>query len=249
MIQVVKRTFEILAILNEHGPLVLRDIATRAGLQKTTCHNILKSLADMDIVRCKRGGIYQIGDELRQLASLPVSNNTLKKVSSNYVERLAQITGETVILAVIRDQALQVLFAVEGAQEIVVRTTAHKNGSIYRWATGRVLLAHQTPANIARIIGDLGAPKQEDWPDVAGDLSLLNNELTQIRTLEILEKPAMSEGIASVACPIKKLDGRVVAALGISIPEYRMRHDNISNISRHLHQTALAVSQELSTVQ
>ena len=82
MIQVVKRVFEILSIFREHGALPLKEVAELSSLQKTTCHNILKSLADIGILECPRPGVYQIGNELRRLASTPISDKALTKLAS-----------------------------------------------------------------------------------------------------------------------------------------------------------------------
>lgn len=241
MIQVIQRVFDILSILREAGPLPLKTITERATLQKSTCHNILKSLAELDIVNCPKPGIYQIGRGLERLTGLSVRDEILAEKASIHVERLAKTCGETVILGILRDVTVKVLYAVEGGMEVVVRADAHRNGSLYRWATGRLLLSHQPPAAISGIISRLGLPSIQDWPSVKGNRKNFLTQLAEIRGKEILERSEGKAGLVSLACPILDSEGRVIAALGVSIPAYRAA-EKTPEISTLL----LAVSEDIT---
>ncbi len=245
MIQVVKRVFEILSILSECESLPLREITKRVSLKKTTCHNILKSLADLEIVKSPRLGYYQLGEGLHCLTSVPVNDKLLNDLASIHVERLAKQTGETAILSVLHDFKVNILCEAEGDKEVVVRLGAHKQGSIYRWATGRILLAHESTPVIEKIIKELGNPTKKDWPEVESDLSMLLKELEQIKKMKILTRSASMKHVISTASPIRRKDGRVVAAVGVSIPGFRA-HYRIEEVERKLLETANAIELELS---
>jgi DNA-binding IclR family transcriptional regulator len=247
MIQVVKRVFDILAIIRENGALPLKEVAELSSLQKTTCHNILKSLVETGVLECPRSGVYQIGNELRRLASTPISDKALIKIASGHVERLAENTGETVVLGVLRGNMVEVLCSSEGAHVVVVRTGAHKQGSVYHWATGRVLLGHESKQIRAKIRRELGPPTMQEWPEAARHPERIEADLDQIRNMEIVTRVAGKDGVLSLACPVRRGDDKVIAALGISLPGFRA-DDNIEGKGRELLLAAEAISHDLSEI-
>jgi DNA-binding IclR family transcriptional regulator len=247
MIQVVKRVFEVLSLLRESGPLPLREIAEGVELKKTTCHNILKSLAELGVVECPSPGVYRIGPELRLLAELPISDKTLIDVASIHIERLAKATGETVVLAVLRGATVGLLDTREGARDIVVRSGAHRRGSPYRWATGRLLLAHASEPVLTAIRSELGFPSPDDWPEVAAAPDGFDREMARIRGLDVLVRPANVEGAVSLASPLRRVDGRVIAALGLALPGFRAE-DRLAQARTELVRTADVINSELAAL-
>ena len=222
MIQIVNRIFSLLSILNELGPLPLRDVARLAKLRKTTCHNILKSLTEIKMVELASPGCYRLGPGLSLLASSPLSDDFLTKKSSMYMEQLARQTGEAVVLTVLRGTIVHVVCATEGEHDVVVRSRAHEAGAVYRWATGRLLLAHrQSRCGIGELVDLFGLPSEEDWPEVGADAAKLALELERIRAMDILELHSNMRGVVLLASPVRDAVGRVLAALGMPIPAYR----------------------------
>lgn len=245
MIQVVKRVFDLLSILRRVGPMPLKDLAEAAGLNKTTCHNILKSLHQLDMVDCPEPGVYRIGGGLRHLASVPVDRQTLTAAAEDHVRQLAGRTGESTILAMLEGTDVKVVCSAEGAREVVVRREVQHSGSVYFWATGRVLLAWADTETVDRIVDQLGLPRKADWPETAGSRKKLDTQLKAVRRKKVLERPAGDGGVLTLAAPVRDTDGNVVAALGMAVPGYRARRE-LTDHRRHLHATAEAITRRLA---
>lgn len=226
MIKVIDKAFNIVEHLasDPYKVFSLADIADEFGMDHGTCANILKTMALRGYVQKSgpRQG-YKLGYKFYDLSGVPVSNDELTALAQPFVNELAEKINESVILSSIKNDKRVVLFHTVPQQEIVVKTNIEKN--IYATNTGRVILAHYSPEKLSRIIGRIGLPAKEDWPEVftSGRLdSQMINRLTEIRLAgyEIYR----SKNIEGVAAPLFR-DGKVVGSIGVYLPLFRMKDE------------------------
>src|SRR5262249_20809542 len=103
-IQVIGRMMNLLDILATHpAPVALKQLALESGLHPSTAHRILAVMVNHQFVERDEPGHYHLGIRLVELGNLVKSRISIRKVAFPYMQVLQRALGETVHLAVRRD--------------------------------------------------------------------------------------------------------------------------------------------------
>lgn len=227
MILVLGKALNILELLG-YAPgteLPMSEIADKLNMDRGTCANILKTLADRGYVQqsAPRQG-YKLGYMAYNLVNSSVNNDELTKIARDDVMRLGQSLNESAILSVIRNDKRIVLLQTTPDREVTINTKIAK--SIWSANTGRVILANYTPVHQEKFIIRNGIPTKEEWPEIyrsnnpAGELKNLLSTI-RISGYEIFTD---QNDITGFAAPIFR-DGHVAGSVGIYLPSYRVNNE------------------------
>ncbi len=245
MIQVLHRAFDILEMCAKKPEKVysLSDIADKLQLNHTTCANILKTLVTRNYIEqvgYKKG--YRLGAMAYHLTGSFSFRKDLVQLAKKQMEELVEELNETCILSVLRKSDLKrvVLYEVQSQNELSVRTTLEKDA--YNAATGRLLLSFQPEKEIDKIIEKFGLPTRISWPE-ATTVENLKHELNKIRQDGIVHQYD-SNHIVGLSMPIMK-DEKMIASLGIYMPEIRYQGEMKAVAQNRLNQAVLAINNNL----
>ena len=117
------------------------------------------------------------------------------------------------------------------------RLPAHCSG------VGKVLLAHQEWSTVTALVEGQGF--LAFTPNTITDLDKLADELEQVRQRGYAyDHEEVALGLCCVAAPIRDIDGKVIAAISLSVPAYRFypQQDNYTSI---ILKTATRISEKL----
>lgn len=246
MIQVIHRALNILEIIarNPEKEWSLSEIANELELNHGTCANIIKTLLLRGYVEQKgpKKG-YKLGYMAYQLTFSNEYNTYLINMTKNYIDRLKEKLNETVILAHIKNGKRILIYESLCNQDIQIRTTVES--SAYRATTGRILLSHYSPKELKDFISLAGLPSKEEWPEITTESELIQ-ALEDIRNKDI-EITHNSNHVVGLATPILK-DNKVIASLGIYLPDIRFSKKEQNNIVRELLYTTKLINLELSKI-
>jgi DNA-binding IclR family transcriptional regulator len=246
MIQVVKRVFKIIEELRKEESLSLRDLSARVGLNKTTVHNIVKSLIDLDVIVNKGNGVYALGSALERLGARRISAVEIASAASTIIESASEQAGETVIVAIIKGVELVVIAECESRQAVVVRPETYRKGLFYEWATGRVLLAHVPPETLEKLLETHGLPTT--WLEANNSRERMEAALERVRRDGYATSSAANGSTRNLAVPVRAPDGTVVAALGIVLPSSRWDSKRLEEVRNKLVQSASQISARLLSI-
>lgn len=246
MIQVINRALNILEILAQEPDkeFGLSEIATAVELNAGTCANILKTLVYRNYVEqsgTKKG--YKLGYMVYQLTRDNSYNTELINASKIAMDNLRDSINETVILSVIKGNKRILLNESQCTHEIQVRTT-HES-SVYRATTGRMILAHYSPKELNDLIDKIGLPTEEEWPEVKNKSELIQ-QLNEIRTNNI-ELSWNKNHVVGLATPVLK-KGKVIASLGIYLPDIRFGKSEKNNIIKQLKKATDIINEKINAV-
>jgi len=244
MIQVIDRTFDILELLGSDAetPKSLTEISEKTGLKKTTCSNIMKSLLDRGYVEQTNGKRdYKLGFKAYKLVGAPKFHERMASIAHNALQTLYLDTSETVVLATIEGNKRIVISNIELADGITARIN-HSN-TIYRSATGRVILAFYPQKKLDITIERIGLPDIADWPQVR-TRAQLDEALAEIRKTGFAESGRDSE-IIGVAVPLMK-SGSVIASIGVCLPKFRCSGGKIQMILSALNFASAEIEKSLA---
>lgn len=212
---------KLLAVLaaydTNHRALTLTRLAERADLPLATTHRLVAELVGWGALTRRASGEYVVGRRLWDLGLLAPAQSGLREVASPFLHDIYAATLATVHLAV-RD-GLQVLYLarLSGNQSVPVVSQVGSRLPLHATGVGKVLLAHapddvrdEALAHLARVT-----------PYTVTQPRLLDGELRRVRQEGYAQThEEMSLGACSVAVPIR-MEGRVVAAVGIVVPSLK----------------------------
>lgn len=244
MIQVIHRALDILEIISAdpEKPRSLGDIADSLGLNHGTCANIMKTLVSrkyLEQVGTKKG--YVLGSKAYTLSGNDAYRKDLIEMSAPEMEKLTASINENSLLAILNGENRIVIHRISAEQELQVRTAEEKH--VYDSASGRLLLAMLSDADIERFITKYSPPSEQIWKE-AHTPEGFKEEIAKIRAEQCAFQVLPGRQVIGLAVAIHK-NGKVVASLSIYLPEYRyMNMDKIALVEK-LKSTASRISQKL----
>ncbi|MFK3683340.1 IclR family transcriptional regulator [Pseudomonas sp. NPDC088890] len=210
-IQSVERAMLILeAIAASGGQIRLVDLATQSGLHKSTLHGLLNTLAAMGYIS-RRGTHYALGLRLRDIAQpLNDADALLREAFCPALHALAARCGETCFLAVpCGTREYLYMDAVEGNGTLRIASPRGRREGLTTSAIGKIFLAYDE--DLQRSLRRAGLLPAD-----------LGSELMAIAdTGYALDLEEAEPGLNCVALPLR-MQGRVVAALGVAAPAARL---------------------------
>ena len=219
-------------------------LATRLGLAKSTVHRLATTLVEYDILEQNREtGKYRLGLALFELGTLVRRKMDTAAESRAQMYSLAEMTGETVQLAIFDHQSVLYIRILESRQAVRMSTIAGARAPAHCTSVGKVLLAFQPPEVVKQV---MEAGLRRYTPSTITDPSLLAEELGSIRSKGYgIDDEEIEVGLRCVAAPIRNHSGRVIAAISVAAPVQRMTKKNVQTIAPTVVAAADAISRRL----
>ncbi len=211
-IQSVERAMLLLeAIAAAGGEARLADLADQLNLHKSTLHGLLNTLAAMGYVS-RQGVRYALGLRLRGIAQpLADADAALRSAFAPALNAIAERSDETCYLAVpCGTREYLYIDALEGNGSLRAASPRGRREGLTTSAIGKVFLAHDPLLVRSLRRASLMPPG-------------LEQELTGIvEQGYALDLEEAEPGLNCLALPLRR-QGRVVAALGVAGPSWRLR--------------------------
>jgi IclR family pca regulon transcriptional regulator len=220
MSNVIEKTFRVLERMRGGRPVRLAWLAETTRLDKGSVCNMLKTLAALGYVEKVRTGQYRLTEKLAALGQALTRETELGLLCEEFAGRLAQATEESGVVAVLRGDRVAVLAQAQHPRRVMVSISHYRDLSLYRSVCGRALLAHVDAATLARIVEHHGPPGA-DWDGIK-NLAGLTRAAAALRVAGLAAKDTAALEISSFAVPVCDAEGRICAALGLTVPIYRM---------------------------
>ncbi len=215
----IRRALKVLSAFSLEEPFLgVSEIARKIGLPKSSVHWLLQVLQEEGYVcQDSKTNKYHLSVKLFHLGSVATNTMNINYVAQPLMERLRDITGETVNLYVLDGFERVCLKQVEGIH--LVRQVVRLGQKIpaYCGAAGKVLMAWQPNDFIEKVISH--TQLKPLTKNTISDAALFKKELAKIRE----EGYAISYGerdieVVAVAAPIFDGEGKILASLSISGP-------------------------------
>ncbi|WP_211260535.1 IclR family transcriptional regulator [Amycolatopsis jejuensis] len=228
VIQSVQRAFGLLEHVAASGDGVrLSELADRAGLNRSTTHNLLASLEELGyVMQQSRGAPYRLTAKLGRLVrSDAEAEYTLRARVRPVLAEISRETGETAYLAFAAGMDYLCAEAVQSDKPLHHAVTPGDRDPLLGTAIGHVLLANDP--DLARAT-QAQAPK--DWSQYAGWIAETG---TSGYALDL------DEFLPGVSCVAVAIGSR--AAVGITGPSSRLSEARLRAIAQRIRQVLPAV--------
>ncbi|MDD4515497.1 IclR family transcriptional regulator C-terminal domain-containing protein [Massilibacteroides sp.] len=246
MIQVIHRALDILEFCSKHPDQVysLTEIADSMKLNHATCANILKTLVSRNYIEqmgYKKG--YRLGSMAYYLTGNFSSRTSLTKIAKPIIKELCELLNETVIIAIYNKHNHKriVLHTEYTDHELQVRSNKEKDG--YDASTGRLILAYLEREEQEAVIKKFGLPNSTIWREASTKESFFK-ELNKIKAQGIAYQTTPSH-VVGIAVPVF-YDNKIIASLGIYLPDFRFVGDLKNLIVDKLIDSAVQLTEQLN---
>jgi IclR family transcriptional regulator, acetate operon repressor len=245
-IQSVDRALSLLlAIADLGGETTLSTLAARTGLNISTCHHLLATLTQRGFVAKsigRRG--YTLGARILFLSQACLQVE-LPRRAQRFVDRINQVTGETVHLAVMQGDELVTILKREARHAVRVDTgTLGKSNAAHATSTGKAILAWLPDGEISRIVASQGM--HAFTPNTITDYSALIEELRLVRRNGFaMDREEFQPGVICVGTAIRDHSGAVVGSISASAPTMRADEQHLAHMREQVVMAARELSGEL----
>lgn len=226
----VERAASVLEILADaRRDLGVTEIARALGVHKATASRLLGTLAGRRLVERSATGKYRIGVGLIRLAGSAKAGLDVVHQARPVLEELSDRTTETVNLGVIDEDAVLYVDQVTGGHAIVMANWVGRRSPVHCSSSGKVLLAFGEEAQQERI---LRRPMERLTKNTITDPDRLRAQLAEVRRSGYARSVGeLEDGLNTVAAPVW-MDRRVVAAVSISGPSFRVPARHLPRLGR-----------------
>ncbi len=240
-VQSVDRAVSVLEILARHGEAGVTEIADELDVHKSTAFRLLGVLENRGLVtQAKDRGKYYLGAGVLRLAGAAAVRLDISQEGVPVCREVADELGETVNIAVLDDDAAVNIMQARGTASVTAQNWLGRRTPLHATSSGKVLLAHMPPTLREGLLAR-ALPRFTERTITGA--SVLRGELEAVveqgyaLTIEELEL-----GLAAASAPVRAHDGKVIAAISVSGPVYRLNSDRLPEVAKR----TVAAGAELS---
>ncbi|GKZ15194.1 IclR family transcriptional regulator [Haladaptatus sp. T7] len=219
-------TFDVIDSLKELDHPGLTEVAEFLGVPKSTAHDYLSTLIELDFVVKEPEG-YRLGARFLEYGGYARESMKVYRVARPVVNRLAEETGEHANL-MIEEHGLGIfLYKAKGDDAVNLDTHPGMRVPLQTTALGKTILAHLPEDEVRRIVNEHGLPAVTE--KTITDRGALFDELEGIRERGYAtDDEERVEGMRCIAAPVVNQND-VIAAVSVSGPMSRMHDERFEN--------------------
>lgn len=244
---VLHKTLDILEYIlgydgkNKPDGVKLSDLARSVGMPKATVYRILSTLESRGFLDRGPDGGYRMARKLFDLQQPVPIEQILNRVAQPKMEDLAKSCRETVNLGILDGGEVVVINTVESPQTVRMSSKVGNRRHLHTTAIGKVMLAGLPEKEMLRLIRLKGLPRLTPY-SIVSRIALLT-ELERVRELGYaIDNQENELDGRCIGAPVMGPDGKLLAALSISGPEFRMDAQRAKSLAPKLKQVCGAIS-------
>ena len=228
----------------------LAELSRELSLSKPTAFRLLGALEQAELVtRIDPAGTYRLGPGAIELGARAQRANTILSAARPELEALTRDTGETSSVEILAGATTLILDDVLGGHLIGTSPAAGTRWPAHAASTGKVLLAaaqEEEPGIARRLAREAGGRLPGLTPATIRSASRLAAELARVsRQGYSTAVNELEEGYVALGAPVRRHDGRVVAAISLGGPATRFTAARIPRLVRPLREAAGRISRRL----
>ena len=236
----------LVRVLESESPVAVTELASAAGLPKSTASRLLSALERRGLVEQDGArGRLRPGPAILRVAERGMLERNLVELARPILATLSASTGETINLGVPGAGGVEHLLQSDGHHFLGTGQWVGRAVDFHTSANGKVFLA------FGRALAPAGASALTSYaPATITDRAVLRAEVERVRrdgyAVAVNE---LEVGLAAVAAPVRGASGEVVAALSITGPTVRMTPARIGELRQVLVEESDRLSARLGYIE
>jgi IclR family transcriptional regulator, KDG regulon repressor len=245
-VKAVARALSILeALLHHPSPISITQLSQQLGLYPSSVHRMVDTLKYWGFIeQVPYTQEYTLGLKVVELGMAKLHQLNVFNEATPFLKQIAEQFDETVNLAVLDQGEVVYLDKVESTRIVKAILYPGKRAPFHCTAIGKVLMAFQPKTVRSKIIKEKKLTRYNQ--NTITDPEVLENELMKIRDSGYaLDNGEQVEEVHCVAVPIYDIHGKVIAAISISAPAFRMGTEKKKEIITFSRKKAMEISKRL----
>ena len=235
------RLMAVLDLVAERGALGFSAITEALELPKSSAHSLLRTMEARGYLSIDGERKYRLGSRIWELAQAFHQVDDLRTLIKPLMDEVVEKTSETVQMATLDGVSAVYLALSESPHPMKLTSRAGARLPAHTSAIGKALLAELDPEEAARRLAGAELVRLTEHTIVSATDLLAELEMTRKRGYAV-DDEEFAVGLRCIAMPIRDLDGKVVAALSVSMPTPRYSRSAAANA-----RVALATAGEKAT--
>lgn len=217
-VHAVEKAVEMIEVLSHEANATLPSLAEGLGLTRNKAFRLLATLENKGLVeREEQTGIYRIALPAAELAQKILKNVNLIKIAHPVMESLARKHDEAVYMTVLCGDDVLFIDMVDSSQQVKAAPLVGERFPFFTNAAGKAIRALESRDILERCFRRRS--KKPSLPD----RQKLEDELNAIKQRGVaVDIGGLGEGIITVAVAVRDYAGKVVGALTMLGPSFRM---------------------------
>lgn len=232
IVQSLIRAIDILDLVSKNKEGInVTEISDQLNLHKSTAYRLLSTLEYKNFVKKDKNKKYKVGKRVIEIGYQALNNIDLRKEMRPILQKLGEITEETIHLGVLDNFKVFYIDKVETSHTIRMYSSIGKGGPLYCTGIGKALLAFSEQEYINRFLKQVKFVKYTD--NTITHKKELKDELEKIKKSGYaIDNMEHEDNIRCVAAPILDYSGDLIAAISISAPTQRMSMKRATKLSK-----------------
>ncbi len=244
-VQSIGRAFAIIEeIARNRDGIGLAELSKRVGLHNSTTFHLVKTMVSLGYVRqLKDSKRYRIGRPLFALAASALDEIEMMSLATPVLDELARATGESAHFSVPMGDAVVVLARTSGPGAFQLTDRVGVVRPAHCTALGKIMLAALVPDQFARYLQR--AELKAYTPKSITSAEQLAREIAEVRRAGLaIDDGEFDSELRCAALPVRDFSGRVIGAIGISGPVWRLSIEALQKRARIVRAAADRLSAE-----
>lgn len=244
-VQSVERAFGLVELLCKNGAMGITELAAESGLNKATVFRLLSTLSGLGYVaKNPSTEKYELTLRFLRLSAGSLSKIDIRRYARKHLERIAELTGETVHLVERNGNEIVYIDKFESARNSVrmVSRVGLSMPLVYT-AVGKAIMARLGDEEIRRIWGSTEIIRKTEH--TITDYEQFKAEINKVRALGYATDLEENEnGVCCVAAALDDVYGEYKYAFSVSAPTSRMDEHKLKKVSELVRATAEKISND-----
>jgi DNA-binding IclR family transcriptional regulator len=228
-------------------PMALREVAKAAGMTTGKAHPYMVSFLRVGFVTQNDAGQYELGPLALQLGLSKLQRMDPVKEASHVIEKLAQVTGQGVAVAVWGNQGPTIVRMEEPVEPLHVNLRTGTVMSLTGTATGRLFAAYMPHKVVEKFLAEELA-RSGHSPTAASVKAVheLEANFAEIRKHGLSRTRGQPiPGIDALVAPVFNAEGHIVLGLLVMGPSTTFDSDWEGKIAKPLRAAAAEISRHI----
>lgn len=231
----------VLDLLVEQGDASVSEAARALGLNRAACHRFLSTLHELGYVEKTAQSRYAASTKVMEMGLKLAGRLEIRKISKPYMQKLAEISRETVNLGLYDQFEILHLDKIDSREILRIDAPTGSRTPAYCTALGKAILAFLPQDELNQFFR--GVKLRRQGPRSMTSRKNLTAALAEIRLRGFaVDDEELSVGLRCVAAPIFDHSGMASYALSVSGPAVRLSLERIAKIQPRLRKCCREIS-------
>jgi DNA-binding IclR family transcriptional regulator len=245
VVRSVVRSLDVLIAVADLGRAATNaELSERVGLHPTTMLRMLGSLVSRQFLRQHLDGTYDLGSRVLDIGSAFIRRLSISRHANEIAQTLADEVKVTASVGILDEGCVLYIAIAHGQADLGLQSVPFTRHPLYCTALGKALIVDLPWSDAEEMI--LRTPMEKITANTITDLAALKREikLTHRRGCAVDDRERTA-GVICIAAPIRDFSSRIVAAVSISGPDFRIARRGVEKVASVVRQAGQRASERL----